>query len=55
VQLYKDPKSTPLNDATADWTTPWNDVAWIEIPAQTFLSRGQDNVSDINGPVGALT
>jgi catalase len=46
VQLYKDPKSTPLNDATADWTTPWNDVAWIEIPAQTFLSRGQDNFCD---------
>jgi len=34
--LYSDPVSTPLNDSTVVWTTPFYDIANITILQQDF-------------------
>lgn len=43
AQFYKDDKTTPIEDATVDWPTPWIDLARIVIPTQTIGTQGQDN------------
>ena len=40
VQGYKDPTSTPLNDARAEWDSPYVTIAELEIPKEQ-LNPGQ--------------
>jgi len=42
VQFYQNEASTPVNDSTVVWNTPFQDVAQIDIPHQTFGTTGQE-------------
>jgi len=43
VQLYQNDVTTPLEDATVEWPTPFVTVGTIEIPPQWVWSDGQDS------------
>jgi hypothetical protein len=43
AQFYVDDKTTPIEDATVDWPTPFVDLANIVIPTQTFGTAGQED------------
>jgi hypothetical protein len=41
VQFFQNEATTPVNDSTVVWDTPFQDVAQIDIPRQTFGTPGQ--------------
>ena len=41
VQVQTDPAAMPVEDPTIDWGAPWQKVATIRIPPQSFDSPGQ--------------
>jgi len=42
VQFYADENTTPLNDSTVEWQTPFYDIAEVNIPTQTWGTPGQE-------------
>jgi len=43
VQFYENEQSTPLNDSTVEWTTPFSDIATVNITQQSFGTPGQES------------
>lgn len=39
IQFYADATSTPIEDASVEWTTPWTTVARLTLPAQDVTSE----------------
>lgn len=44
AQFYVDNETTPIEDATVDWPTPFVDLATIVIPIQNFGTPGQEQL-----------
>lgn len=43
VQRYVDEASTPIEDTSVEWTSPWQEVATLSLPQQDVLSeRGRE-------------
>jgi len=43
VQFYQDESSTPINDSTIQWNTPFQDLATLYIPSQVFGNDTQED------------
>jgi hypothetical protein len=46
VQVQTDPNTMPIEDPTIEWNAPWQKVATIDIPPQSFESAEQMNFSE---------
>ncbi|MEM6354106.1 MAG: hypothetical protein AAF844_00275 [Pseudomonadota bacterium] len=46
AQAYVDEATTPIEDATSVWPTPFETVATLTIPAQDFLAEGRDTFGE---------
>jgi len=42
VQFYANEQTTPINDSTVEWKTPFYDIAQVEIPQQAWGTPGQE-------------
>jgi len=42
VQFYDNEQTTPVNDSTVEWKTPFTDIAQIDIPVQNWGTTGQE-------------
>ena len=46
IQFWQSNSTTPIDDTTIQWNTPFTPVASITIPKQTFMSPGQQTYCD---------
>jgi len=49
VQEFESDDTTPVNDPTVPWNTPWEDLAYITIPGQTTGSAQQETFCEWMG------